>query len=222
MEMEQRWNEAKAEVQSLSANLTTSQIEQQKLKESLQFANDHIHNLEEQLTKLQSRCSSHDAQYTKEQTKIFSVQKERDSMKSILEEERRTSEKLREDLADSVAREAVASEQIKTLLKEKTSLATQLNLASARNSFGNKTSPLLAKSINLPSYRNRPKPLDSSVKLTEKETPTEEPTVNPSTIPQVEKDEVKKPSSDEILLESGSLTLLDYIDQDDDDSLALL
>ena len=223
MEMEQRWNGAKEEVQSLSANLTTSEIEQQKLKESLQSANDHIHNLEEQLTKLQSRCSSHDAQYTKEQTKIVRLEKERDSMKSILEAERRTSEKLREDLADSVAREAVASEQIKTLLKEKTSLATQLNLASARNSFGNKTTPLLSKSINLPSYRNRPKSLDSSVKSTEKETPTEEPTVNPSTIPQVEKDEEKKPLSDEILLESGSSSsLLDYIDQDDDDSLALL
>lgn len=221
MEMEQRWNGAKEEVQSLSANLTASDIDQQKLKESLRSANDHVHNLEEQLTKLQRRCASHDAQYTEERSRISSIEKERNSMKSILEEERRKSDKLREDLADSVAREAVASEQIKTLLKEKTSLATQLNLATARNTFGNKTSSLLAKSPPVSSYRNRLKSLDSSNKFAEKEIPTEESTVEPSITTQDAK-ENEAPISHEIILESSSSTLLDYISNDDDDSLALL
>lgn len=221
MVVEQKWNEAKTEVQTMSANLAASEVEQQTLKECLNSANDHVRNLEAQLTNLQRRCASHDAQFTKEQNRVSSLEKERDSMKSILEEERQRSTTLRDDLADSVAREAVASEQIKTLLKEKTSLATQLNLAMARNSFGNKASPLTAKSITFTNSRNRPKSLVSSRKSTDEEIPKKETALDPCISTQEVKEKESHLSND-VMLDSGSSSLLDYISQDENDSLALI
>jgi chromosome segregation ATPase len=120
-----------------------------KLNQQLKAYVECQDTINHQLLELERSLVTSEQEITMLQSSLIEIQNERSVLRNLLEQERMKRQEYEELVSNGKAKEKATFDQLKTLLKEKASLATKLNEANVRLAHLNSRSPLRASKILL-------------------------------------------------------------------------